>query len=148
MLYYLSFFFLLLFSAENLYHISPIRDLGATHPAHLQEQQDYRDKVKIWQATGEPVSSPAQDWPPDLQSAREQGYPKPSRQDLKGGGRAGQRQNNYQTPRPKSWHPQNYDNQAYRDGQNLMFSPVDYSPASAGYPSVAYKQPIIPGTDL
>ncbi|CAL1546147.1 unnamed protein product [Lymnaea stagnalis] len=53
-----------------------------------------------------------------------------------------------QSPRPKSWHPGN--NKVPNQGTDLDYSytPVDYNFGTRGYPTVAYMQPIIPGTDL
>uniref|UniRef100_A0A0B7B449 PDZ domain-containing protein n=1 Tax=Arion vulgaris TaxID=1028688 RepID=A0A0B7B449_9EUPU len=134
--------------AESHRSISVTRDFGnstATLPTSLPEQQ-YYNKVSAWQAAGESPSVPShfQSLPRDQQEYRQ---PR-THDDLRGQGLMEQRPSDYRSPRPKSWQAESYDIQRQRGAQDQTFASPNYRQGTGAYPAVAYKQPIIPGTDL
>ncbi|CAG5130027.1 unnamed protein product [Candidula unifasciata] len=156
--------------AEQLHHISPVRQLApqpntpSTQPQQRrlqqqqtqqqqqqQQQQDNYNKVKAWQSNTESFSAADrfQDWQRHQPENRWQDSQQQRRQeDSRTAAWQEQRPSQQQTARPKSWHQESYDTQQAREEHDYHYPTVDYRFGAGHYPSVAYKQPIIPGTDL
>ena len=135
--------------ADRLHHVSPTRGMGPASP-----NANYNNKIKAWQSSGQSPYSPASANP----------LPEPTRGDQS----TGKRQNQYwqqhqqqttrleyrpisapQNPspvRPVSWQSESFHSGVSRE-DDYTYAPVDYRYTPDAYPTVAYMQPIIPGTD-
>ncbi|RUS82054.1 hypothetical protein EGW08_010184 [Elysia chlorotica] len=147
--------------AERLQHVSPTRQTGPSSP-----NSNYNNKIKAWQGSGQSPYSPsaanplpeparADRWASrrldDWQNQQQQQHQQQQQQHQHQASRLEYRpmsapQNPAPAVRPVSWQSESFHSGLSRD-EDYTYAPVDYRYTPEAYPTVAYMQPIIPGTD-
>lgn len=137
--------------AERLHHVSPTRQGPASPNAN------YNNKIKAWQTAGQSPYAPASANPlPEPPRAADHWASKrledwQQQQQQQQTSRLEYRpvsapQVNTAPVRPVSWQSESFHSAVSRE-DDYTYAPVDYRYAPDTYPTVAYLQPIIPGTD-